>query len=97
MLFRSTPKLVRYTPPPPEAPEQLTKQGPSVIKAPLPGTIIDIKVQRGQQVRREQTLIVLEAMKMENNILAEKDGVVKSITVSSGSTVMQGDILMEIE
>ena len=92
-----TPKLVRYTPPaPPKAP-LLSVPGLSLIKAPLPGTIIAISVEPGMKIKLEQPVLVLEAMKMENNIFAEKSGTVKTVRVAVGDTVMQGDILIEIE
>jgi len=92
-----TPKLVRYTPPsPPKAPV-LNTPGLSMIKAPLPGTIISIAVEPGMQIKLEQPVLILEAMKMENNIFAEKPGIVKTVKVAVGDTVMQGDILIEIE
>jgi biotin carboxyl carrier protein len=93
-----TPKLVRYTPPTPSKPPQpLNTPGLSITKAPLPGTIIAIMVQPGSKVKREEPILVLEAMKMENNIFAEKTGTVKTVRVAVGDTVMQGDILIEIE
>jgi len=92
-----TPKLVRYTPPaPPKAPV-LNTPGLSMVKAPLPGTIIAIAVTPGMQIKLEEPVLVLEAMKMENNVFAEKPGIVKTIRVAVGDTVMQGDILIEIE
>jgi len=91
------PKLVRYTPPKPKAPEPLTTTGLSLIKAPLPGTIIAVNVKPGSAVKPDQPLLVLEAMKMENNIYAEKSGIVKTINVTTGTNVMQGDILIEME
>ncbi len=92
-----TPKLVRYTPPaPPKAPV-LNTPGLSLVKAPLPGTIIAIAVTPGMQIKLEEPVLVLEAMKMENNVFAEKPGIVKTIRVAVGDTVMQGDILIEIE
>ena len=92
-----TPKLVRYTPPaPPKAPV-LNTPGLSLVKAPLPGTIIAIAVTPGMQIKLEEPVLVLEAMKMENNVFAEKTGIVKTIRVAVGDTVMQGDILIEIE
>ena len=66
------------------------------IKAPLPGTITDIKVQVGQQVNAGDTVIVLEAMKMQNNIEAEQSGQVTSILVKQGDTVMEGAVLLTI-
>ena len=68
----------------------------SVVKAPLPGTIIDIKVSQGQQVNVGDVVLVLEAMKMQNNIEAEYAGTVTSITVKPGDTVMEGAVLMTI-
>jgi biotin carboxyl carrier protein len=92
-----TPKLIRYTPPtPPKAPA-LNTPGISLIKAPLPGTIIAITVLPGMQIKLDQPVIILEAMKMENNVFAEKSGTVKTVRVAVGDTVMQGDILIEIE
>ena len=92
-----TPKLVRYTPPPPPKAPALNTPGLSLLKAPLPGTILSINVQPGMQIKLDQPVLILEAMKMENNIFAEKPGIVKTIRVAVGDTVMQGDILIEIE
>jgi len=66
------------------------------IKAPLPGTITDIKVAVGQQVSVGDTVIVLEAMKMQNNIEAESAGLVTAILVNKGDTVMEGAVLLTI-
>ena len=66
------------------------------IKAPLPGTIIEIKVQVGQQVNVGDVVLVLEAMKMQNNIEAEYAGTVTAITVNQGYTVMEGSVLLTI-
>ena len=66
------------------------------MKAPLPGTITEIKVAVGQQVSIGDTLIVLEAMKMQNNIEAEYAGQVTSILVNKGDTVMEGTVLLTI-
>lgn len=67
------------------------------VTCPLPGTVIAIKVKEGETVSAGQTLVVLEAMKMENNIDAERGGVVKQVLVSAGATVMEGDVLIVIE
>ncbi len=67
------------------------------VTCPLPGTVISINVKEGESVSAGQTLVVLEAMKMENNIDAEKAGVVKSINVQAGATVMEGEVLLVIE
>ncbi|MDE6808452.1 MAG: biotin/lipoyl-binding protein [Prevotella sp.] len=66
------------------------------LKAPLPGTIVEIKVQIGQQVNVGDTVLVLEAMKMQNNIEAETAGQVTSIVVKQGDTVMEGSVLLTI-
>lgn len=67
------------------------------VKCPLPGTVLGIKVAPGDKVTAGQTLLVLEAMKMENNIDADRAGVVKEVLVQQGATVMEGDNLMIIE
>ena len=67
------------------------------VKCPLPGTVLSIKVAVGDRVSTGQTLVVLEAMKMENNIDADRAGVVKQIFVQQGATVMEGDNLIVIE
>jgi len=67
------------------------------IKAPLPGSIIRVAVKVGDSVKEGDLLLVMESMKMENNILSEKNGVVKSIDVEQGQAVMQDDILMTLE
>lgn len=93
-----TPKLVRSSvstkteKKPLSAPAGLSK-----IEAPLPGNIFQIKVKEGDSVKKGDVLLIMEAMKMENNILAEQDGVIKNIKVKEGDTVLQGDILVEIE
>ncbi|WP_297233694.1 acetyl-CoA carboxylase biotin carboxyl carrier protein subunit [uncultured Prevotella sp.] len=66
------------------------------IKAPLPGTITEMKVKVGDTVKNGDTVVVLEAMKMQNNIEAECDGTVTSVLVNSGDTVMEGDTLITI-
>ena len=65
------------------------------VKAPLPGVIISIDVQVGQQVQRGQQVAVLEAMKMENGINAEADGTITEIKVKAGDSILEGtDILI---
>jgi len=66
------------------------------IKAPLPGNIFKINAKEGDTVKKGDTLLIMEAMKMENNILAEFDGVVKSIKVNEGDVVLQNDVLIEL-
>ena len=66
------------------------------VKAPLPGTITEIRVQVGQQVNAGDIVLVLEAMKMQNNIEAETTGKVTSIQVKQGDSVMEGSVLLTI-
>lgn len=68
----------------------------TALKAPLPGTITDVKVTVGQQVNVGDTVVILEAMKMQNNIEAERAGTVTSIVVKQGDTVMEGAVLLTI-
>ncbi len=82
----------------PSKPAQVASVGGGhTVKSPLPGTILGVKVAVGDKVAVGQTLVVLEAMKMENNIDADRAGVVKSVCVQQGATVMEGDNLIVIE
>ncbi|MCD7900469.1 MAG: biotin/lipoyl-binding protein [Bacteroides sp.] len=67
------------------------------VKSPLPGVILEIKVKEGDAVKKGQTVIILEAMKMENNINAHKDGKVTAINVKTGESVLEGTDLVIIE
>ncbi len=67
------------------------------VKSPLPGVILDIKVKEGDVVKKGQTVIILEAMKMENSINADRDGKIASIKVSKGESVLEGTDLVIIE
>ena len=69
----------------------------NAIKAPLPGVITSIEVAVGDEVKAGDTVLVLEAMKMANNIEAEKDGKVTAILVQAGQSVMEDDALVVIE
>ena len=64
------------------------------IKTPLPGVIIDVKVNVGDTVAKGQTVVILEAMKMENNINADREGKVTAIQVAKGDTVADGAVLV---
>ena len=64
------------------------------IKSPLPGSEIKVNVSVGQAVKKGDTLLTLESMKMENPILAEQDGTVAQVAVAAGQTVMQDDLLI---
>lgn len=93
-----TPKLIRPERPVEKAPKEIKKGLVlSNISAPLPGTIFKIKVKEGDAVKKGDTVLIMEAMKMENNILAEKGGTIKKILVKEGDAVLQGDLLIEIQ
>jgi len=67
-----------------------------VIRAPLPGLIVGVKVETGQKVSKGDVVLVLEAMKMENDIVASVSGTIKEIMVAKGSAVGLGDALVVI-
>ena len=71
--------------------------GATVVSSPLPGVIVSVAVKAGQAVKAGDLLLTLEAMKMENSVLAEADGTVKNILVAAGQTVQSGDALVEME
>jgi glutaconyl-CoA/methylmalonyl-CoA decarboxylase subunit gamma len=71
--------------------------GSQYIKAPIPGTILSVNVKPGDSVEIGQVVAKMEAMKMENNILASSDGVVKSVNVGSGSSVLEGEVIITLE
>ena len=95
-----TPKLVRSKVPSPTIKERKIKKNISgtatKVVAPLPGTILKIFVKVGDTVNTGDKLLIMEAMKMENEVLAEKSGTIKSISISEGDSVLQNDILLEI-
>lgn len=70
--------------------------GATAITAPMPGTILQVKVTAGQAVKKGDVICVLEAMKMENDIPAPCDGVIASVTAQKGASVSAGDILASI-
>ena len=68
--------------------------GAETVKAPMPGTILAVNVQAGASVKKGQVLLILEAMKMENEIMSPRDGVVTAVLTSKGSSVNTGDALV---
>jgi len=67
------------------------------LKAPLPGSIFKILKHVGDEVKKGETIMVMEAMKMENNIQSEKEGTIVNLKVKEGDAVLQNDVLAEIE
>ena len=77
-------------------PEAEPKAGAEAVKAPMPGTILKVNAAVGQRVKSGDILMILEAMKMENEIMAPKDGAVASVDVQAGSSVENGTLLCSI-
>lgn len=95
-----TPTLVRSEVPAPRRSDTKIKKnissGTVPVKAPLPGNIMQLYVKVGDEVKRGDKLLMYEAMKMENLVLAEKDGKITTIKVQAGDAVLQGDLLIEM-
>ena len=70
--------------------------GSGSINAPMPGTINDVRVKVGDSVKKGQVLLILEAMKMENELMASCDGTISAMNVSKGASVSVGDVLITI-
>lgn len=96
---QTTTKAVEKKPQPkPAAPKaQPAPQGTETISAPMPGTILEIKVNQGDTVTEGQVLLLLEAMKMENEIVAPRSGKVAAINTAKGASVNTGDPLISLE
>jgi len=95
-----TPTLVRQNVPVDRKDSKIKKTVSSrahALKAPLPGSIFKILKHVGDEVKKGETILIMEAMKMENNIQSEKDGTIVSMKVKEGDTVLQNDVLAEIE
>ena len=73
------------------------RKGVGFVKAPLPGTILELKVKLGDDVKVGDTLLIMEAMKMENDITAPKSGTIKEIKVKKDQSVSKDDILIIID
>ena len=74
-----------------------TSAGPGAVKAPLPGVVVTINKKVGDAVKAADAVMMLEAMKIENAINAGRDGVIKSIAVNQGDSVLEGTVLFTIE
>lgn len=99
-----TPKLVRSVAvPSTEGHQSMSKtsspaapKGTGLVKSPLPGTVLEVYVKVGDSVKIGTKLLMLEAMKMENNINSDKEGMVKAVKINKGDSVLEGDVLIEI-
>ena len=67
------------------------------LKAPMPGLVLSVVVSEGQQVKKGEAIIVLEAMKMENILNAPRDGTVTKVNFKNGDNIMTGEVIVEIE
>lgn len=90
----AAPAAPKAAPAPAAAPKAAA--GAVTVKAPMPGNILDVKVAAGASVKAGDVLVILEAMKMENEIVAPQDGTVASINVNKGDTVNSGDVLVSM-
>ena len=84
----------KAAPAPAAAPKAAPAAAGAQVKSPLPGSVVKVCVSEGQDVKKGDTLLILESMKMENPILAEQDGKVAQVAVAAGQTVMQDDLLV---
>ncbi len=71
-------------------------QNGTTVSAPLPGNVLSIKVKTGETIKKGQVLVVIEAMKMENEVVSPADGTVREICVSKGQVVATGEVLLVI-
>lgn len=81
-------------PAPAPAPAAAPQAAGEVVASPLPGTVLQVKVSAGESVKAGQLLLIIEAMKMENEVLAPRDGTVAQIVAAKGATVNTGDALI---
>lgn len=80
----------------PTAPAQTAPAGGESVNSPMPGNILDVKVANGASVKKGDVLMILEAMKMENEIVAPQDGTVASINVSKSDSVEAGQVIITL-
>ena len=93
----AAPAAPKAAPAPAAAPKAAAgAAGAVTVKAPMPGNILDVKVKAGASVKAGDVLVILEAMKMENEIMAPKDGTVTQVVVAKGATVDTGAPLLVI-
>ena len=81
----------------PAARKAAPSAGSVSISAPMPGVILDVRVSEGQAVKNGDVLLILEAMKMENEVMAPQDGTIESVSIAKGSNVNAGDVMIVIK
>ncbi|HKK63133.1 MAG TPA: biotin/lipoyl-containing protein [Bacteroidales bacterium] len=93
-----TPRVIAPAPKSPSKPviDKRERGDAHPVTAPLPGNILEVKVKPGDIIEKGQLMMVMEAMKMENQVLADRQGVIESIPVMQGDSVLQGDTLVYI-
>jgi len=92
----AAPALAPAPPAAPVSPVGAAVAGVVTVKSPMPGTVLSFKVIKGQAVKRGDVLLILEAMKMENEIVAPQAGTIASLRVAAGASVNTGDPLVDI-
>lgn len=92
----SAPAAAAAVPAPVSAAPVIVGEG-EPLKAPMPGTILSVRIGSGATVKRGEILLILEAMKMENEIVAPRDGVITQILTSKGASVNTGDVLVMLK
>ena len=92
----STPAAPAADPTPAQAPAAAPAAGGNTVSCPMPGTILDVRCSEGATVKKGDILFILEAMKMENEIMSPCDGTVRGVSVSKGASVDTGAVLCTI-
>ncbi|MBR2444068.1 MAG: biotin/lipoyl-binding protein [Clostridia bacterium] len=94
--IKAAPAPAAAAPAPAAAPAAPAQAGAQTVTAPMPGNILKVNVSNGQAVKKGDVLMILEAMKMENEIMCPADGTVASVNVTAGTTVEAGTVLCSI-
>ncbi|AJQ27039.1 biotin/lipoyl-containing protein [Pelosinus fermentans] len=87
------PNVAPVTVPTPKAAQPTAQAGGQTVLAPMPGKILAVNIKAGDAVKRGDVIFILEAMKMQNEIMANQDGQISSVSVTVGQTVSTGDVL----
>ncbi len=95
-LASSAPSTPAPSPAPPLSPKPEAQGGANTVESPMPGKIISVAVKEGEAVEKDQLLLILEAMKMENEIRSPSGGVVDKILVCAGDHVESGEALINL-